>query len=170
MTLTLILIRHAKSDWDDPLLSDHDRPLNARGHRSAPRIGAWLAKEGFCPEEVLISDAMRTQQTWAGIAPYLPDAPAPSPSRGLYLASPDTMLAHLHRATGQTVAMVAHNPGIAAFADMLAATPPHHAGFRAYPTGATTVLGFNADTWADVQPNIGIVRAFATPRDLPDPS
>ena len=60
----LILTRHAKSDWDDPLLADHDRPLNARGRRSARLLGDWLASRGYEPEEVLCSTAARCRQTW----------------------------------------------------------------------------------------------------------
>jgi phosphohistidine phosphatase len=92
MTRTLILIRHAKSDWDDPALSDHDRPLNARGQRSAPRIGAWLAEQGVTPDAVLCSTALRTRETWDGIATQLPEAPEPVFSHGLYHAAPIDML------------------------------------------------------------------------------
>ena len=78
MTLTLILIRHAKSDWDDPRLTDHQRPLNARGRRAAPRVGAWIADMGLTPQQALVSDAMRTRETWHSIASHLPAAPAPA--------------------------------------------------------------------------------------------
>lgn len=64
----LILMRHAKSSWATPGLSDHERPLNARGRRDAPRMGRWLAELGWVPELVISSDAQRTQQTWAGVA------------------------------------------------------------------------------------------------------
>jgi phosphohistidine phosphatase len=83
MTRTLILIRHAKSDWEHPALDDHDRPLNARGQRSAPRIGAWLAAQGLAPDAVLCSTARRTRETWQGIATRLPGAPEPVFSHGL---------------------------------------------------------------------------------------
>ena len=56
----LILTRHAKSDWDDPSLPDQERPLNARGRRSARALGDWLASRGYDPEEVLCSSARRT--------------------------------------------------------------------------------------------------------------
>ena len=57
MTLTLILIRHAKSDWGDARLSDHDRHLNARGIEDAPRVGTWLEAQGYRPDHVLCSTA-----------------------------------------------------------------------------------------------------------------
>ena len=63
----LILTRHAKSSWDDPLMSDHDRPLNERGKAAAADLGQWLASRGYVPSEVLCSDAVRTRAT-AGCA------------------------------------------------------------------------------------------------------
>lgn len=170
MTLTLILIRHAKSDWDDPRLSDHQRPLNARGRRAAPRIGAWLDRMGICPQEALVSDAMRTRETWSCITTTLPGAPEPTLSRGLYLAGPAAMLTHLHRANRPVVALVGHNPGTGNLAATLAEAAPAHPSFYSYPTGATTVLEFAASQWADLQPGTGRVRGFAIPRELPDPA
>ena len=48
----LILTRHAKSSWDDPLTPDHDRPLNERGKAAAADLGTWLASRGYAPGEV----------------------------------------------------------------------------------------------------------------------
>ena len=53
MTLQLLLIRHAKSEWGGPALPDHERPLNERGRRDAPRMGRWIAEQGLAPEEVM---------------------------------------------------------------------------------------------------------------------
>lgn len=170
MTRTLILIRHAKSDWDDQSLPDHDRPLNARGRASAPRVGHWLAGLETVPDEVLCSTATRTQETWAGIAPFLPSAPAPTLLRALYLAAPKQMLDQLRSATGATLAVVAHNPGTAALAGWFAAAPAAHPKFGHYPTGATCVMRFNIDDWSDLCPDTGQIVAFAVPRELPDPA
>ena len=169
MTLTLILIRHAKSDWGDPGLPDHDRPLNPRGRRAAPRIGAWLAGRDLVPDCVLCSTALRTRETWAGIAPLLPDSPPPVLSRALYHSGPSEMLTVLRGATGRTAALIAHNPGTSSLARSLCAEPPVHESFARYPTGATLVLAFAAEDWAAVGPGQGQVRAFAVPRELPDP-
>ena len=136
----LILTRHAKSDWDDPTLPDHDRPLNGRGRRSARALGDWLASRGYDPEEVLCSSALRTRQTWDCVSqavfetrPDLRIEPA------LYHAAPETILQVLRTATVPTVMMIGHNPCIAAFAAMLPARPPMDPQFRSYPTAATLV-------------------------------
>lgn len=170
MTLTLILIRHAKSDWGDAALPDHDRPLNDRGRRAAPRIGAWLAAHGLLPETVLCSTALRTRETWAGISSALPGAPAPELSRALYHAAPQDMLQAIWGARGNCTALVAHNPGIASLAWSLCARPPAHPKFGVYPTGATLVLSFEVAGWSEVGPGAGRVVDFVVPRELPDPA
>ncbi|EKE43432.1 phosphohistidine phosphatase, SixA [Oceaniovalibus guishaninsula JLT2003] len=166
MTLRLILTRHAKSGWDDPMLGDHDRPLNARGREAAPRIGRWLDRNGHRPDTALISTAVRAIETWDGIAGALTDAPAATLLDRLYLAAPPTMLDTLARVEGRCVIIVAHNPGIAAFAARLLAERPGHAGFGPYPTGATTVIEFDIDAWKDAAPQTGRLAGFVVPREL----
>lgn len=165
MTRTLILIRHCKSDWDSRA-DDHARPLNARGARSAPRIGAFLAQNALVPGLVLCSDALRTRQTWTGIAGRLPGAPNASLIPGLYLAEPEVMLTALQTTSEPIVAMIGHNPGTAALARALAKIPPTDDRFPSYPTGATTVLHFAGE----IAPGMGEIRHFIVPRDLPDPN
>jgi phosphohistidine phosphatase len=167
MTLRLILTRHAKSSWDDPLAPDHARVLNERGRDAAGRIGRWLAREGYLPAEALVSSAARTQETWALIAPHLPDAPAPRVIDALYHAGPEVMLRCLQRAEAPVVLMLGHNPGIAAFAAWLVARAPQHPRFASYPTCATLVADFDAPGWPEVTPGSGHVRAFVVPRELP---
>lgn len=166
MTRTLVLIRHCKSDWSANE-SDHARPLNPRGQRAAPRIGAFLASLGLVPDLALCSDATRTQETYAGIASALTGAPAPTLSRALYLAEPETMLSALRAATGTCVAVIGHNPGIAALAWHLTDPAPNDERFAMYPTGATTILSVDTP-WAEL--TAGTLTHFTTPRDLSDPA
>lgn len=161
----LILTRHAKSSWDRPGLDDHDRPLNGRGRRAARELGRWLASRGYLPDEVLSSDSLRTRETWAGVAEGLPDAPEPRWLRELYHADPAAMLAALRQATGRTVMMLGHNPGIGEFAAMLPARLPADPDFERYPTAATLVVDFDIPTWADLEPGRGSVLDFFTPTD-----
>lgn len=160
----LILTRHAKSAWDDPAMGDHERPLNARGRRSALELGEWLGSRGYEPDQVLCSTAVRTRETWAtaAIAP-LEVTPAVSYVEGLYHASPDVMLNILRAATGDTVMIVGHNPGIAEFARMLPARAPLHADFARYPTAATLVVDFQIDRWSEVKAGTGSVLDFFVP-------
>jgi len=67
-TKTLLILRHAKSSWEFPELSDHDRPLNGRGKRDAPRIGRKLLKEGVIPQLIISSPAVRAYSTAEKVA------------------------------------------------------------------------------------------------------
>lgn len=142
-------------------MQDHDRPLNARGRRSAHELGDWLASRGYEPEEVLCSTAARTRETWERIAfaplevrPHLRFEP------GLYHASPEQMLVLLRTASAPTVMLVGHNPGIAEFAQSLPAQPPLDPDFRRYPTAATLVVDFQIDHWSDLRPGQGSALDF----------
>jgi phosphohistidine phosphatase len=162
----LILTRHAKSAWDDPLTPDHDRPLNERGKAAAADLGQWLASRGYVPEKVLCSDAVRTRQTWSGIAPALPATPVMELKPALYHAGPDVMLAVLRHAKADTVMMIGHNPGIAEFAARLVARAPVNPEFDRYPTGATLVADFIIDSWEEVGFGQGATVDFIIPREI----
>ena len=162
----LILIRHAKSSWDDPSMRDLDRPLAKRGRRGASRVGKWLARDGIRPEVALVSSARRTQETWdlivraAGAAPtrYLPE---------LYHAGPETMLEVLHAAPEvERVLMLGHQPGIGAFARRLLAEPPDDARFEKFATAAVAVIDFAVDAWPEAAWGAGRLHAFTDPRAL----
>ncbi len=63
LPLTLVLMRHAKSDWSEAGLSDHDRPLNARGKRDAPEMAKWMHNHLGIPDLILASTATRVAET-----------------------------------------------------------------------------------------------------------
>jgi len=65
---TLLILRHAKSSWDNPSLSDYDRPLNKRGKRDAPRMGKHIQEHGLVPDRILTSSAKRARKTAAKVA------------------------------------------------------------------------------------------------------
>lgn len=163
MTCTLILMRHAKSGWDDLSLPDHDRQLNKRGRASATAVGKWMHAKNLLPERLLCSSSARTRETFArlGIAPQDQEF-----RRDLYLASLDRMMMALRTASGATVLMLGHNPGIAELAERLVSTAPDHPRFFDYPTNATLVVSFDVNTWADIQFGAGQVEDFITPGDL----
>lgn len=162
----LILTRHAKSSWDDPLTPDHDRPLNERGRAAAADLGQWLASRGYVPGEVLCSDSLRTRKTWSGIAPALPGTPVLELKPALYHAGPEVMLAVLRHASADTVMMIGHNPGMAEFAARIVAHAPLNPEFARYPTGATLVVDFVASSWEEVGFGQGVVDDFIVPREI----
>jgi len=166
LTHRVILIRHAKSSWDDAGADDHARVLNRRGRWSARALGTWIRDGGYRPQEFLSSDSARTRETvdrmqadWEDPIPvtYLPT---------LYHASPQILLEVLRAATVPHVALVAHNPGIGYFAGAMTAHPPRHPKFHQYPTCATTIVDFAISNWRDATPGQGRVVDFIVPRDL----
>lgn len=162
MTKRLILMRHAKSSWDNALLDDFARPLNGRGRVSAKALGDWMRQQRYLPDQVLCSSAARTRETFAGLK-IIADTEFIDV---LYHASADQMMRTLQHATGKTVLMIGHNPGISWFAEQLVATPPSHTRFMDYPTGATTVVDIDISIWEDLRPNTGGVVDFVVPREL----
>jgi len=166
MTLRLILTRHAKSSWADPMMDDHERPLNNRGRASAQAVGAWLAERKYVPDEALVSSAARTRETWEHVAEAFDAAPAPKILPDLYHAEPEAMLAALRETTGRVVMMVAHNPGTAYFAQGIVDAPPPDARFARYPTATTAVIDFDLDDWSGVLWRSGRIVETVFARDL----
>jgi phosphohistidine phosphatase len=160
----LILLRHAKSSWAESGLDDHARPLNDRGRRDAPRIGAWLLREGLVPEAALVSTATRTRATWAGLGPEFAAVPVILRD-DIYEAPPGSLLAALRAAPPEAgcVLMLGHNPGIGTLARILLADPPATPAFLKYPTAAAAVIDLPVDHWTEAAPGIGRLRAFVTP-------
>ena len=163
MTLRLILIRHAKSGWDDPFADDHARKLTDRGTKAASAIGGWLQKKGFVPDQVLSSDAVRAGETARHLSAALTDSPNINFVPSLYHASPDTII-DLVRSMNGTIAVVGHNPGLGMAAHALVRDRPQHGRFCDYPTCATTIIDF------DGPPGLGSGTCidFIVPRDLTD--
>jgi len=167
----VILFRHAKSSWADSALEDHARPLNQRGRRAAPLMGAWMAQQGLTPDLAMLSDSARTRETWALAAPSFDrDIPAHEDA-ALYHASPAAMLRALHAApsTAATVLLVGHMPGIGALTRKLADgdTPASCArAYRHFPTAAVAVIDFAVETWPEVAYGAGRFHRFACPREL----
>jgi phosphohistidine phosphatase len=169
---TVILLRHAKSAWDDPSAADIDRPLNERGRRDAPRMGRWLVGNGLEPDQVLCSTAVRTRETWDLIAPCFRSAPPVSYRKSLYLAEPPTLLAEIRRvpAATRTLLLLGHNPGLELLAQVLVAqgdAEVRAALAEKFPTAAAAVIAFEDTTFADIAPDIGRLVAFMAPKRLP---
>ena len=162
----LILTRHAKSNWGDATLADHDRPLNERGRGAAADLGDWLVSRGYIPSEVLCSDALRTWETWSGVEAGLKSGARLKLKPNLYNAGPDVMLAVLRHAEDDVVMMLAHNPGISEFAARILAHAPANPEFSRYPTGATLVVDFEIDDWAQLAYGSGVAEDFTVPREI----
>ena len=169
---TLLLLRHAKSAWDDPGLDDHQRPLSKRGERSAKAMAEHIARKAPRPDLILCSTATRTRQT---LAPLVKRLGAPTPpislERGLYLASEEVLLAHIRGVADQvsTVLLIGHNDGIGQLAAALGGSGPAEALAQVrekFPTGALAFFRVPDGPWGDLSPGSAKLVEFVRPRDL----
>lgn len=170
--LTLSLLRHAKSAWDDPGLDDFERPLAPRGVKAASAIGEYIARENLQPDLVLCSGAVRTRAT---LALVLPELKRPLPEvihdDALYLALPAAILAQIRGIQGKAkkVLVVGHNPAMHALAlelvgdgarNDIAALATH------FPTAALATIKFQLDRWSALKPAAGTLERFVTSKRM----
>ncbi len=160
----LILVRHAKSSWNDSSLDDHERTLNARGKRDAPEMGDRLARRGCDPHLLISSSAVRALETARTIAKKL-GYPRESirVEERLYLASIDELL-EVIRGVDElmaTLMLVGHNPGFTALANVLGPRDIFN-----MPTCGVLQLRFGTDAWAAVGALRGVEVLYDYPKSL----
>jgi phosphohistidine phosphatase len=170
---TLSLLRHAKSAWDNPRLSDFERPLAPRGAAAAPRTGRHMREIGLRPDLVVCSPAVRTRETARlALAELAPPAPPVVFDEAIYEARSSTLMARLRALDGgvRHVLMIGHNPGLQSLLLSLAGAglDGEHAGAaEKFPTAALAVLDLAIDDWPELRAGCGTLVHFATPRGLP---
>jgi phosphohistidine phosphatase len=160
---TLLVLRHAKSSWEDPGLKDHDRPLNPRGVHDAPRMGRLLVEEGLVPGRILSSTANRARSTAELAAGVMEDRPEIEESRELYLASPQEYLEVVAELGGDAdpLLLVGHNPGITALVTVLTDV------CEEMPTAALAAIELDIDDWEEIRGDgKGRLVGFWRPKEL----
>lgn len=158
---TLYILRHAKSSWSDPEMSDFERPINHRGEKAAPFMGELMHREGLQPYLILSSPAKRALQTAELVkkAGKL-DAELRFEHR-IYEASPQTLrqiAAELDDAYPSAM-LVGHNPGIEGFVRFLTGS------LEPFPTAALAVIDLDVDSWVSINEGCGTLRRIYRPRD-----
>lgn len=170
----LLLLRHAKSDWNNATLSDHARPLTPAGRRAAQAIRQAMQELGLTPDVVLVSSARRTRQTLELLEPF-EETPIVELMDQLYLATAPQMLRILHGVaeTARSVLLIGHNPGMHQLALTLAGaqamtnpTPELRRLAEGYPTAALTEFSIPGPWWS-LDEGGGRLLRFLVPRDLP---
>jgi phosphohistidine phosphatase len=170
---TLLVLRHAKSGWDDPVARDFDRPLNRKGQRAAQTVGRYLRSERLCFDLVAASPALRVKETLAEVAIGYGGELAPQWDQRLYLASAATLLDAIQAwpDSVESALLSGHNPGLEELVLALAAEdgPMRDAVAHKFPTAALAELRLDVDHWADAAEGGAALIRFVRPRDL-DPS
>jgi phosphohistidine phosphatase len=144
---TLILVRHAKSDWGNPGLDDFDRPLNERGKKDAPAMAQRLLDKKIKIDAFIASPAKRATKT----AKFFAEAFKRKKEdivfkEKLYLAEPATFFSVIANADDkfESIAIFSHNYGITDFANMLTDVRIDN-----IPTCGVFALKANCSSWAD---------------------
>ncbi len=143
---TLLLLRHAKSSWGDASLPDHDRPLNSRGHRDAPRMGQWIREQGLCPGLIASSTAIRAKTTAQCVAEACDYRGEVVLLRQLYLGYPSDYVNYLQTLSEEypRVLIVGHNPGLEQLLELLTGLQER------LPTATLAQITWEDSHWADM--------------------
>ncbi|HET9532484.1 MAG TPA: histidine phosphatase family protein [Blastocatellia bacterium] len=159
---TLLLLRHAKSSWDDASLRDFDRPLAPRGKKDAPRMGKALKERGPLPDYILSSPAARAQATTEAFIEAAGLEIEPQFEEGIYDASSAQLMKIVRSIpdTSSCALMVGHNPG---FEETLARLTGKH---ERMPTAALACIELKVDGWEDVEDGAGSLVWLVAPKEL----
>jgi phosphohistidine phosphatase len=159
---TLLILRHAKSSWRHAHISDHERPLNERGQRDAPRVGQRLRQEGPAPELIVSSSARRALATAEAVAAAVAYDHEIAVTRSLYHAGVAECIEILQSLPDKVnvVMIVGHNPGLEEL--LFALTGAH----ESMPTAALAHIQLPIDTWLQLSEETdGRLLALWLPRD-----
>ena len=158
---TLYVLRHAKSSWNDPDLSDFDRPLNDRGERAAPFMGKLMRERGFVPEMIISSPARRAMETAVLVRKSAGIEPDIRFDERIYEASPQTLRQVASEADDKlaSIMLVGHNPGIEGFIRMLTGETV------SAPTAALAVIVLDISSWSAIAPGTGRLEGLIRPKD-----
>lgn len=156
----LVIIRHAKSDWEDNTLDDFERPLNNRGLKNAPLMGKILKEKNLKPDLILSSPATRAICTAQAIAKEVGYEDEIMQNQYIYEAYVNTLqdiISYIHD-DNNTVFLVGHNPGVSALAYMLSDLK------ESIPTCATVEIDFDTDSWLNVSRDNSTLISYEFPK------
>jgi len=158
---TLYILRYGKSSWDDNNLEDFDRPLNRRGEVTAPYIGEVMSRNGFEPEAILSSPAVRARSTaelvkkGGGLAAQIQF------DERIYEASPATLCGVASEVSDEfrSAMIVGHNPGMEGLILFLTER------LESMPTAGLAVIDLDIPRWKDIDAKTGTLRTLIRPKD-----
>jgi phosphohistidine phosphatase len=171
MSRELLILRHAKSDWDSGARTDFDRPLAKRGRKDAPRVGRWLKEQGLIPDHVVSSPAERAKQTVIGVCEQMNISPENiNWDSRIYHASSGALLDVLNEspAEARRVLIAGHNPGLEILLQNLCANEvPIPEDWKLMPTAAVAHLEI-LSSWQDLEGGLARLLSLTRSRSLRD--
>lgn len=159
---TLLLLRHAKSSWDDAAARDFDRPLNKRGTKAAPLIGRYMRKRRVKPDEVISSPAVRARQTAELVVEAAGIGAEIRYDERIYEASTDDLMSVVAEIEDEveTVLLIGHNLAIEQFLERLTGEVHH------MPTAALARISLKPEGWGEVRDRAGKLDWIVKPKEL----
>lgn len=168
----LTLLRHAKSDWDDPVARDFDRPLNRRGEKAARLIGHFARAKKLGFDYLVASPAVRVRETLDTFYEGYGEVLEAQWDRRIYLAAAPTLFDVIRDLPERTehALMAGHNPGLEELIlDLVpddASNPLREDVEIKFPTASLAVMELAIDRWADAREGLAKLVSFTRPRDL----
>tara|TARA_Y100001970_G_C14159549_1_gene817679 strand:+ start:832 stop:1407 length:576 start_codon:yes stop_codon:yes gene_type:complete len=168
---SLILMRHAKSSWDNSYKDDFDRPLNSRGKENAQMVAKHIHSLGFKPELTLCSSAARCKQTLELIIPYFPTKMHIRYLDELYLAPERTileMIKSIELSINQML-VIGHNPGLSDLSQSLIYSSNKKNDYfetQQFPTSAASIFEMSINNWLNLKLSDSKIIDFVTPKKL----
>lgn len=149
MSKQVLIMRHAKSSWDEPSMRDYDRPLNRRGLRVTPQIAQFVDENGIWPDLIVSSTANRAQTTAELFIQSCPSNRSTELefNRDFYLAAADVytdFLLEMHRDEVNRLMLVGHNPGLEELVESLSGS------YESMPTAAIAHFDLQVDSWMEL--------------------
>ena len=160
MISKLILMRHAKSSWKYPDLSDHERPLKKRGRKASVKIAKELMRLEWIPNKLFSSDSERTKETWKRMNKYIKEVDVKY-SRKFYHSKPKKIMKNIpDELNYETIMILGHNPGCADFLEHLCGE------WHRMPTAATALLTIKDNSISWKEPGNWNLEELLLPREL----
>lgn len=158
---TIYVLRHAKSSWDAADLADIDRPLNDRGENVAPFIGEFMRSNGFEPEIIVSSPAMRARETARLVKEAAHSSAEVMYDERIYEASARTLQLVVTSIADrfESAMLVGHNPGMEALVRLLTGKSEQ------MPTAALAVIDLDIQRWTEVDSGLGQLRRIVRPKE-----
>jgi len=161
----LILLRHAKSSWDNPGLTDHDRPLAKRGILDAPKIGKFLESNNIIPELIICSTALRAKETLNLVYNEIKKNVKIIFNESIYNSNSNELV-NLISGTDNDITklmIIGHNPDLEYLVEILT---DKDFPYTKYSTAGLAIIDFSIDNWLSITDTVGNLKIYKTPKML----